>query len=72
MTVRSVIEGTVALVVLLVLVLIGWETHLATNEIANMKAEISTRHDPAGHEKGTSLIFRLSRAAGIAQGELEA
>ena len=45
MIVRNVIEGALALVVLLVLVLVGWQTTVLTNDMSNVKAAMLTRHD---------------------------
>lgn len=54
MTVRNVIEGTLALVVLLVLALIGWQTTVLTGDITNVKAAMLTRHDLVEASKGWS------------------
>jgi hypothetical protein len=45
MTVRHAIEGTLAMVVLVVLILIGWQTTILTTDITNVKAAMLTRHD---------------------------
>ncbi len=47
MTVRNVVECTLAIVVLLVLVLIGWQIYVVTGDITNLKAGVLTRQDMA-------------------------
>lgn len=45
MTVRNVVEGTLALVMLLVLGLIGVQTYVLNSELTNVKGAMLTRHD---------------------------
>ena len=66
MTVRNVTEGTLALVVLLVLALIGWQTTVLTGDITNVKAAMVTQHDLAE----TAKAWAANKDADVGRGAI--
>jgi hypothetical protein len=59
MTVRNVVECTLAIVALLVLALIGWQTYAVNGDVANLKHDMLTQQDMAEAVKAVAASKEL-------------